>query len=607
MTATTTAPHDTVPDPRYRAHAAQAQARPDGTLILTTTLPQGPVARCTTDWLDHWAAATPDALFLAERSGPTPDAGWARVSYAEARQRVRAMAAGLLVRGLGADKPVLVISGNGVDHALLSLACQYVGVPVVPVAEQYALIPAAHGVLETVTALIRPGMVFADDATRYGAALALPCFDGVEKLAARNLTAGVTDLATLDGTAGVDAANAALGPDTVAKILLTSGSTSAPKGVLTTHRMMCTNQMQLQAALPFLTLRPPRLVDWLPWNHVFGGSHNFNLVLANGGALYIDDGKPVPGLAARSLENNRLVQGTIAFNVPLGFAMLRDAMRDDADLRDRYFRDLDMLFYAGASLPQDVWADLEAMCLAVRGSLPLFNSSWGLTETAPAAILQHEPTPMSGIVGVPLPGLMIKLVPTDEDGRFEVRVKGDTITPGYLNDPAKTAEAMDDEGCFITGDAMRFVDPGDLSKGMRFDGRISEDFKLTTGIWVRAANLRLDLLVALKGLAADLVVTGAGRDQIGLLIVPTPGLRAGAVEEEGALISPLAGQIAAALPTGGGSAQTVRRVLILAEPPSVGEGEMTAKGNLNFRKLLTRREGLVARLYDDADPAVIRV
>jgi feruloyl-CoA synthase len=590
-------------DPRYRAHSARAELRPDGTMILTSTLPPGPVARRTTDWLDHWAATTPAALFLAERSGE----GWREVSYAEARDRVRQIASGLLDRGMGPEMPVLVISGNGVDHALLALACQYVGVPVVPVAEQYALIPAAHGVLETVTALIRPRMVFADDATRYGAALALPCLAGVDKLAARNLTPGVTDLATLRGEVGVDAANAAVGPDTVAKILLTSGSTSAPKGVLTTHRMMCTNQMQLQQVLPFLTQRPPRLVDWLPWNHVFGGSHNFNLVLANGGALYIDDGKPVPGLAARSLENNRLVQGTIAFNVPLGFAMLRDAMRSDTGLRNRYFGDLDMLFYAGASLPQDVWADLEEMCLAVRGSLPLFNSSWGLTETAPAAVLQYEPTPMSGIVGVPLPGLTVKLVPTDEGGRYEVRVKGDTITPGYLDAPARTAEAMDDEGCFITGDAMRFVDPGDLSKGMRFDGRISEDFKLTTGIWVRAANLRLDLLVALKGLAADVVVTGAGRDQIGLLIVPTPALREGAEEDGGALVSPLADRIAAALPTGGGSAQTVRRALILSEPPSVGEGEMTAKGNLNFRRLLARREGLVVRLYEDTDRAVMRV
>ena len=341
--------------------------------------------------------------------------------------------------------------------------------------------------------------------------------------------------------------------------------------------------------------------------HVFGGSYNFNLVLANGGALYIDDGKPIPGLAERSLENNRMLSGTIAFNVPVGFAMLRDAMKADAGLRQRYFGELDMLFYAGASLPQDVWADLEAMAREVRGALPLFTSSWGLTETAPGALLQHEPTTMSGIVGVPMPGVAVKLVPTDEDGRFEVRVKGDTITPGYLNASERTAESFDPEGYFITGDAMRFVVPGDLNKGLRFDGRISEDFKLTTGIWVRAANLRLELLAALKGLAMDLVVTGEGKDEIGLLVIPAPALREGATEADGALISPLADRLAAALPKGHGSAQDVRRVLILSEPPQMGEGEMTAKGNLNFRKILTRRAGLVARLHDEADPAVIRV
>jgi len=589
--------------PAYLKHRVSATARPDGTLVLTSDWPVGPVARCATDWLDHWARATPDAVFLAERQ----DEGWRELTYAATRARVRAIAAGLLDRGLGAGTPVMVISGNGVDHGLLALACQYVGVPVVPVAEQYALIPAAHGVLSTVAALIRPGLVFAVDAGRYGAALDLPCFDGIEKVASQNPPPGITDFAALDGAADVDAANAAVGPDTVAKILLTSGSTSAPKGVLTTQRMMCANQAQLQVALPFLTARPPRLVDWLPWNHVFGGSYNFNLVLANGGALYVDDGKPVPGLAERSLENNRLLSGTIAFNVPVGFAMLRDAMKADAGLRQRYFGDLDMLFYAGASLPQDVWADLEAMARQVRGALPLFTSSWGLTETAPGALLQHEPTPMSGIVGVPMPGVAIKLVPTDEDGRYEVRVKGETITPGYLNDPARTADSFDDEGAFITGDAMRFVAPGDLAKGLKFDGRISEDFKLTTGTWVRAANLRLDLLVALKGLAMDVILTGEGRDEIGLLIVPTPALREGAAEDAGALVSPRAGQVAAALPRGGGSARDVRRALILDEPPQMGEGEMTAKGNLNFRKLLTRRADLVARLHDGDDPAVIRV
>lgn len=591
---------------RYLGHDVRVEGRTDGTLILTSAWPVGPVARRSTDWLDHWAAATPEAVFLAERSGP----GWRELGYAETRQRVRDLAAGLLDRGLGAGTPVMVISGNGVDHALLSLACQLVGIPVVPVAEQYALIPAAHGVLDTVAALIRPGMVYAVDAARYGPALALPCFDGVAKLASVNLSPGVGDLWALGGAADVDAANAGVGPDTVAKILLTSGSTSAPKGVLTTHRMMCANQMQLQVALPFLTARPPRLLDWLPWNHVFGGSHNFNLVLANGGSLHIDDGKPIPGLAERSLENNRLKSGTIAFNVPLGFAMLRDAMRADAGLRARYFGELDMLFYAGASLPQDVWADLETMAREVRGEMPLFTSSWGLTETAPAALLQHEPTTRSGIVGVPMPGVAIKLVPTDESGRHEVRVGGEIVTPGYLNDPERTEAAFDDEGFFLTGDAMRFVDPARPELGLRFDGRISEDFKLTTGIWVRAAELRLEVLDALKGLAADAVLTGEGRDEVGVLIVPAPALREGAAEDGGALvIAPdLAAEVARRLATlpGTGSARRVTRALVLSEPAQMGEGEITAKGNLNFRRVLTRRAGLVARLHAASDAAVIR-
>jgi feruloyl-CoA synthase len=347
-------------------------------------------------------------------------------------------------------------------------------------------------------------------------------------------------------------------------------------------------------------------VEWLPWNHVFGGSHDFNLVLANGGSLHIDDGRPLPGLAARSLENLRLARPTIAFNVPLGFALLRDAMREDAALRAHFFGDLDMLFYAGASLPQDVWADLEAMCRSVRPDLPLFTSSWGLTETAPAALLQHEPSPMAGIVGVPLPGIAVKLVPADEPGRYEIRVRGDSVFRGYLNDPERTAAAFDDEGFFVTGDAMRFVADGDPDRGLRFDGRLAEDFKLQTGIWVRGAQLRLELLAALSGLAADVVLTGEGHTEVGALIVPTPLLREGAVEDAGALISPLAPRIAAALPTGRGSAWSVTRALILSEPPQMGEGEMTAKGNLNFRRLLTRRAALVARLDSPSDPAVIR-
>ena len=477
-------------------------------------------------------------------------------------------------------------------------------------AEQYALSPGAHPVLERIAGMIAPRMVFADDAARYGAALALPVFDGVEKLASRGATAGMASFdSLLAGQGDVSALNAAVGPDTVAKYLLTSGSTSHPKGVLTTQRMMCTNQAQLKVCLPFVTDTPPVLLDWLPWNHVFGGSHNFNLVLANGGTLHIDNGKPVPALAQHTLDNLAMVSPTIAFNVPVGFAMLRDAMKGDAGLRRQYFRNLDMLFYAGASLPQDVWSDLEEMAREVRGDMPLFNSSWGLTETAPAALIQHEFTHQSGIIGVPMPGVTIKLVPVDDDNRYDVRVSGDTITPGYLNDPEKTAEAFDEEGFFITGDAMRFVDPGDVNKGMKFDGRIAEEFKLSTGTWVRAAGLRLEVLGKLKGLAADVIVTGADRREVGVLIVPVDPLRAGAVDHDGALAVAQADEIAQRLRPSAdeGSAHAIRRAMVLAEPPSIAEGEMTAKGNVNFRKLLMRRAGLVARLYDDSDPATIVV
>ena len=373
------------------------------------------------------------------------------------------------------------------------------------------------------------------------------------------------------------------------------------------------SQAQLAAALPFLATRPPVLVDWLPWNHVFGGSHNFNMILANGGTLYVDDGKPTPALISRTVENLKLVSPTISFNVPVGFAGLVKAMKTDEALKQSYFAELDMIFYAGASLPQDVWTALEDMAREVRGDLPLMTSSWGLTETAPAMILQHEPTDRSGIVGVPVTGVTAKLIP-DEEMRCEVRVKGPNLMPGYLEDPEKTAAAFDEEGFFITGDAMTFVDPDDPAKGMKFDGRISEDFKLQSGTWVRAAQLRLDALVRLAPLAADVVVTGEGRTEVGLLIVPSADLAASDQlnADGGALVGTevqdeIAGRLAEMAKTAAGASNRISRALILAEPPSMADGEITAKGNLNFRKILTRRKELLERLYSDGDAAVIRV
>lgn len=575
---------------KYQPHDVIREDRDDGAIILRARAALGDVVERTTDWLEHWAEATPEAVFLAERDG----AGWREVSYASARDEARAIAVGLLDMGLGPSRPVMVVSGNSVAHGLLALACQYAGVPVVPVAEQYAALPGARGQLDQIATLIQPGAVFA--------ASAMPeVFErDVFRDAVALTGASLAELARVGGALDVD-----VGPDTVAKFLMTSGSTSTPKGVLTTHRMMCVNQAQLAACLPFLRERPPVLVDWLPWNHVFGGSHNFNLVLSNGGSLYIDGGKPVPALVGQTIENNRLKQGTISFNVPVGFAALRDAMLGDAGFARAFFENLDMLFYAGASLPQDVWTDLERMA-EEAGTQPFFTSSWGLTETAPAAILQHEPTDRSGVVGVPLPGVDVKLLPVDE--RYEVRVKGPSIFTGYVRDAVKTAEAFDDEGYFCTGDAMAFVDAGNMNLGLRFDGRIGEDFKLLTGTWVRASALRLELLDALKGVAQDVVLVGEGRDEVGVLILPTAALRDSAHDDGAALRandpSPIVDTLLAMT---GGSARRVVRALILSQPPAIAEGEITAKGNLNFARIKGLRADLIARLYDDADPATISV
>ncbi|TDK51802.1 feruloyl-CoA synthase [Antarcticimicrobium luteum] len=599
---------------RFRPHKVLREDRADGTILLRSGYEIGPVADRTGDWLHQWAGAAPDRVFLAERSG----AGWRELTYAAALEQVRAVAAALLARGLGPDTPIMVLSGNGVDHGLLSLAGQYAGIPVVPVAEQYSLIHGAHGRLRHAMELIEPRLVYTVDADQYAEALALDVFDGVEVVATRTGASGATpfsDLLKGDGSADVDVAFAAVTPDTVVKILMTSGSTSNPKGVMTTHRMMCANQTMIADSLPFLRDRPPVIVDWLPWNHVFGGSHNFNMMLANGGSLYIDDGKPVKGLFDRTLENLGMVAGTALFNVPVGFSMMLAALRKDEHLRRMVFSDLDMVFYAGASLPQDVWAGFESMALEARGAVPLMTSSWGLTETAPATMIQQEPTDRSGVVGVPMTGVTLKLIP-DADGRCEVRAKGPNIMPGYFRDPQKTAEAFDEEGFFVTGDAMCFVSPGDENKGMRFDGRISEDFKLTSGTWVRAAQLRLDMLACLAPLAADLVITGADRDEIGVMIFPNMAeLEAEGYStdaQEGALADPhllsdIHRRLAERARDISGSSTRVARAIALAEPPSMPEAEMTAKGNLNFRRVLTRRADLLERLYAESDPCVTRI
>ena len=597
----------------FKPHDVSSERRGDGTLLLRSNAEMGNVVDTSADWLHRWSEEAPERIFLAERSG----AGWREETYQSTLQKVRAIAASLLARGMGPDTPILIMSGNGVDHGLLTLAAHYVGVPTAPIAEQYALIPAARERLEHAISLVNPRMAYVVDADKFAHAITIDALAGVEIVASNvGSQSGVTAMDTLlqgDSGVDIDVARGQVTPDSVVKILMTSGSTSAPKGVMTTQRMMCVNQTQIADSLPFLSERPPSVVDWLPWNHVFGGSHNFNMMLANGGSFYIDDGKPLKGLFDRTVENLKMVTGSLVFNVPVGFGMLLQALKSDQDLRQRFFQDLDMIFYAGASLPQDIWQGLEQMALDVKGEVPLMTSSWGLTETAPATMIQQEPTDRSGVIGVPMSGVTLKLVP-EEDGRYEMRAKGPNIMPGYYNDPEKTAEAFDDEGYFVTGDAMVFVDPDNMNAGMRFDGRISEDFKLLTGTWVRATALRMSLLGHFAPLAADLVITGQDKSDIGVLIFPnkeaieTAGHALDDVDgmlSDPSLLNALRDRLAVWNAANASSSTRIVRAAFFAEPASLVDAEITAKGNLNFRKVLQRRSAILDHLYIGSHDAVI--
>ena len=597
----------------FKPHDVSSEQRSDETLLLRSNAEMGDVVDTSADWLHRWSVEAPERIFLAERSG----AGWREETYQSTLQKVRAIAASLLARGMGPDTPILIMSGNGVDHGLLTLAAHYVGVPTAPIAEQYALIPAARERLEHAISLVKPSMAYVVDADKFAHAITIDALAGVEIVASdvgsQSGVAGMDTLLQGDSGVDIDAARGQITPDSVVKILMTSGSTSAPKGVMTTQRMMCVNQTQIADSLPFLTERPPSVVDWLPWNHVFGGSHNFNMMLANGGSFYIDDGKPLKGLFDRTVENLKMVTGSLVFNVPVGFGMLLQALKSDQDLRQRFFQDLDMIFYAGASLPQDIWQGLEQMALDVKGEVPLMTSSWGLTETAPATMIQQEPTDRSGVIGVPMSGVTLKLVP-EEDGRYEVRAKGPNIMPGYYNDPQKTAEAFDGEGYFITGDAMVFVDPDNVNAGMRFDGRISEDFKLLTGTWVRATALRMSLLSHFAPLAADLVITGQDKSDIGVLIFPnkeaieTAGHALDDVDgmlSDPSLLTALRDRLTAWNEANASSSTRIARAALFAEPASLVDAEITAKGNLNFRKVLQRRSAILDHLYNGSHDAVI--
>jgi len=597
----------------FATPAIMADRRADGSIILKSTMPLRDGARCIGDWLEHWARQAPDRIFLADRA--SADVPWSTVSYSDALQQVRAAAAWILAQGLSAERPLVILSDNSVEHALFALAAQHVGVPSAAISPAYSLMSRDFDKLKSMVSLLEPGAIYVSGTKPFAAALA-----AIKPLHSATIVsgnAGDTDaisfssIAATPETPDVGQAFAAITPDTIAKFLFTSGSTGGPKAVINTQRMLTSSQQAKAQTWTFLEDIGEKLVilDWLPWSHTFGANHNFNLVLRNGGTLYVDGGKPAPGLFATSLANLRSVMPTVYFNVPRGFDMLIAALRGDEELRTKFFGEVKFAFYAGAALPQNLWDALEELSIQTVGRAMPMVSAWGSTETSPLATDCHFQANRSGNIGVPIPGTELKLVPSGD--KLEVRVRGPNVTPGYWKAPELTAQAFDAEGFYLIGDAVTFADPARPELGLFFDGRVAEDFKLNSGTWVSVGTLRVAGIAALAPLAQDIVVTGHGGDAVRFLVFPNiAACRAQVGLPEGADVKDVIGhdKVRTAIAQGlaklkaqsGNSSGHATRALLLAEVASVDGGEITDKGYINQRAVLTRRASAVATLDDDA-------
>jgi len=593
---------------RLGAPDAIVERRPDGTLYVRASRPLARYHEKLSQPLEHWAQTAPDRVFLAQRDS---EGRWREMTYAQVLAAVKRIGASLLRRGLSAERPIAILSSNCIEQALLGLAAIYVGVPYAPISPAYSLMSTDFGKLRAIFDVLTPGLVFANDGAAFARAIDAIVPADVELVVTRPAPAGrkatlFTDLIAAEDDAGVAAAHAAVTPDTIAKFLFTSGSTGMPKGVINTHRMLCANQAMLAAGFPFVTDEPPVVLDWLPWSHTFGSNHNFNMVLTNGGSLYIDDGNPTPPGVPKTARNLREIAPTIYFNVPKGYEALIPHLRADETLRTNFFSRLKVLFYAGAALNQATRDELNEIAVATTGERVIFLSSLGSTETAPLALACTWDFEKSGNIGLPAPGVELKLVPNE--GKLEARLRGPLITPGYWRQEHLTRDAFDEEGFYKIGDALKFADPDDPLKGLLFDGRIAEDFKLSTGTWVSVGPLRARFIDFFAPYVRDVVFAGPNQDDIGAMVFPDveacrklaglpPEATPAEIVANANLRKTFAEKLTQLAADSPGSSTRVMRAVLMAEPPSMDKGEMTDKGSINQRAVLKNRAALVEALY----------
>jgi len=585
------------------------ERRDDGAMLISAEAALGFYPRAVTDWLAHWAETTPDRVYLAQRTGA---GDWRKVSYAEVWAKARSVAQALIDRGLTPERPVAILSGNSIDHAIFGFGAMLAGVPYAPVSPPYSLVAKDYAKLRAIVSILTPGLVFVDDAAPFARALDAVIGADVEIVAGLNPPRGrraslLSDVYATVATAAVGAAHGRVTAETTAKLLFTSGSTGAPKGVINTHRMMTSNQAMLKSLNPSFSAEHPVLLDWLPWSHTFGGNNNFNQVLANGGSFYIDEGRPLPNAIHATARNLRDVSPTVYYNVPKGYEMMLPLLQSDKAMRRGLFAKLQAFVYAGAALSPYVRSELERLGHEETGVAIPMLTSLGSTETGPSAISVTEKTVAPGVVGIPNPGVVLKLLPNL--GKLEARLKSPSIMPGYWRLPELSAAAFDEEGFYKLGDALKFVDESDPEQGLLFDGRVGEDFKLATGTWVSVGPLRARFVAHCAPYVTDLVVAGHDKDDATALVVPnygecrsldselSPRASYGEIVASARVRETFARLLASFNKGAGGSSERFKRILLMEDPPSLDSGELTDKGSINQRAALGHRAAEVEELY----------